>query len=110
MSHRRPEMLQGGAAWTPWYQDLPCSGAIRGSSLWWGQSGTKDTPSDSVQHLQELPQVWGQGTAQPCHQARVGLSCWAAADSVGITLSLRPPGDTGLPACAGNLNPLVGFF
>lgn len=54
--------------------------------------------------------MWGQGIAQPCHRAWVGLSCWAAEASVGTTLSLHPPGDTGLPASAGSLHPCAGAF
>lgn len=115
-------MLQNSAAWTKLphgartcptpvqYLAPHCGGGQVGFLAPERQSGTKDPP-DSVQCLPELPQVWGQGTTQPCHCARVGLSCWHWGGQSGNAPSLHPQEMWGslplLETCACGL---VGFF
>lgn len=71
MSRCHSEMLQDGTVWTklPWCNTwLPAAvGAGGFPSPPGGKAEPRTPPPDSVQSLQELPHVWGQGTAQPCH-------------------------------------------
>lgn len=54
--------------------------------------------------------MWGQGTAQLCHQASVGLSCWALGWPAWGCPIPTSPGDVRFPATAENLCLWAGGF
>lgn len=116
MSHQHPGMLQDGTAWTKQprgartcpapvqYLAPRCGGGRRVSRPPGRQNGAEDSP-DSIQCLQELPRVWGQG--QPSPAIEPGWVCPAGHWGGPVPAS---PGDVGFPATAGNLRLQAGGF
>lgn len=122
MSHQHPGMLQDSTAWTKQprgtrtcpalvqYLAPRCGGGRRVSRPPRRQNGAEDSP-DSIQCLQELPRVWGQG--QPSPAIEPGWVCPAGhwGGQRGDAPSLHPQEMWGslplLETCACRL---VGFF